>query len=111
VVVVLGLGKISLVALLAIFFFMSIMFPTIFALGIHGLGEHTKLGSSAIVMAIVGGAIAPPLMGRVADVTNMRMGFLIPLVCFVLIAIYGLVWKKLEGGHVSEEGMTIGRGH
>jgi FHS family L-fucose permease-like MFS transporter len=110
-VVILGLGKISLVALLGIFFFMSIMFPTIFALGIHGLGEHTKLGSSAIVMAIVGGAIAPPLMGRVADVTNMRMGFVIPLICFVLIAIYGLVWKKLEGGHVSEEGMTIGRGH
>ncbi len=77
---------------------MSIMFPTIFALGIHGLGEHTKLGSSAIVMAIVGGAFAPPFMGWVADQNNMRVGFLVPLVCFVLIALYGLVWKKLEAG-------------
>jgi len=96
-VVILGLGKISLIALLAIFFFMSIMFPTIFALGIHGLGEHTKIGSSLIVMAIVGGAIAPPLMGRIADLSNMRLGFFIPMVCFALIALYGFFWEKLSG--------------
>jgi FHS family L-fucose permease-like MFS transporter len=72
------------------------MFPTIFALSIRGLGEHTKLGSSLVVMSIVGGAIAPPLMGHIADVSSMRIGFLVPAACFVLIAAYGVFWPKLE---------------
>ena len=63
--VCMGGGKVGLIALFGTFFFMSVMFPTIFALGIRGLGDHTKLGSSLIVMSIVGGAIAPPRMGRV----------------------------------------------
>ena len=88
-------GKVGLYALLGTFFFMSIMFPTIFALGIRGLGEHTKLGSSLIVMSIIGGAIAPPLMGHVADVSSMRVGFVIPLVCFGFIALYGTFWRLL----------------
>ena len=89
-------GSIGLAALFGTVFFMSIMYPTIFALGIHGLGEHTKLGSSLIVMSIVGGAIAPPLMGHIADVTSMRAGFLVPLVCFILIALYSASWARLE---------------
>jgi FHS family L-fucose permease-like MFS transporter len=89
-------GNVGLVAMFGTFFFMSVMFPTIFALGIRGLGDHTKLGSSLIVMSIVGGAIAPPFMGHIADVHSMRIGFVVPLVCFVLIAVYGLFWKKLE---------------
>ena len=89
-------GKPGLYGLLGTFFFMSIMFPTIIALGIRGLGEHTKLASSLIVMSIVGGAIAPPLMGYIADKSSMRVGFALPLVCFVFIAIYGLSWQKLE---------------
>ena len=91
-----GGGKMGFYALLGTFFFMSIMYPTIFALGIRGLGEHTKLGSSLIVMSIVGGAIAPPLMGHIADISTMRVGFAVPLVCFVFIALYGLIWQKLE---------------
>ena len=94
--VCMGGGKLGLFALFGTFFFMSIMFPTIFALGIRGLGDHTKLGSSLIVMSIVGGAIAPPYMGHIADVHSMRLGMVVPLVCFVLIALYGLVWQKLE---------------
>jgi FHS family L-fucose permease-like MFS transporter len=94
--VAMGGGKSGLFALFGTFFFMSIMFPTIFALGIRGLGDHTKLGSSLIVMSIVGGAIAPPLMGHIADVHSMRAGFALPLVCFVFIAIYGIFWQKLE---------------
>ena len=58
---------------------MSVMFPTIFALGIRGLGDYTKLGSSLIVMSIVGGAIAPPFMGHIADVHSMRIGMVVPL--------------------------------
>jgi FHS family L-fucose permease-like MFS transporter len=83
------------------FFFMSVMFPTIFALGIRGLGDHTKLGSSLIVMSIVGGAIAPPYMGRIADHHSMHAGFVVPLVCFVLIAAYGAFWQKLEAKDVA----------
>jgi FHS family L-fucose permease-like MFS transporter len=89
-------GKLGLYALFGTFFFMSVMFPTIFALGIRGLGDYTKLGSSLIVMSIVGGAIAAPFMGHIADVHSMRFGFVVPLICFVFIALYGLVWQKLE---------------
>ena len=94
--VVMGGGKPGLFALFGTFFFMSVMFPTIFALGIRGLGDYTKLGSSLIVMSIVGGAIAPPFMGHIADVHSMRVGMVVPLVCFVFIALYGAVWRKLE---------------
>jgi FHS family L-fucose permease-like MFS transporter len=91
-----GGGKLGLFALFGTFFFMSVMFPTVFALGIRGLGDYTKLGSSLIVMSIVGGAIAPPFMGHIADIHSMRLGMAVPLVCFVLIAMYGVFWQKLE---------------
>jgi MFS transporter, FHS family, L-fucose permease len=94
--VVMGGGKPGLFALFGTFFFMSVMFPTIFALGIRGLGDYTKLGSSLIVMSIVGGAIAPPFMGHIADKHSMRVGMVVPLICFVFIAIYGVMWQKLE---------------
>jgi FHS family L-fucose permease-like MFS transporter len=102
VLVVLGLGWTSTIAMLLSFFFMSIMFPTIFALGIRGLGDHTKMGSSLIVMSIVGGAIIPPLLGWIADVYSMRFGYIVPLVCFVFIAVYAALWpalEKLDTGH------------
>jgi len=89
-------GQPGLYAMFGTFFFMSVMFPTIFALGIRGLGDYTKLGSSLIVMSIVGGAIAAPFMGHIADKSSMHEGFVVPLVCFVFIALYGLVWQKLE---------------
>jgi FHS family L-fucose permease-like MFS transporter len=91
-----GGGKLGLYAMFGTFFFMSVMFPTIFALGIRGLGDYTKLGSSLIVMSIVGGAIAAPFMGHIADTHSMRTGFVVPLVCFVIIALYGAVWQRLE---------------
>ena len=82
---------------------MSVMYPTIFALGIRGLGDHTKFGSSLIVMSIVGGAIAAPRMGQIADAYSMRAGFVVPLVCFVFIAIYGAVWQMLENQDVERK--------
>ena len=96
VLIMFPLGWWSVAGLFLSFFFMSIMYPTIFALGIHGLGEQTKRGASFIVMAIVGGAIMPMFMGWLADQWGMRIGFLMPLICFCFIAIYGLLWKKLE---------------
>lgn len=90
------LGWISVGALFASFFFMSIMFPTIFALGIAGLGGETKKASSYIVMAIVGGAVVPMLMGFIADTLSMRVGFVVPLTCFAGIAVYGASWRRLS---------------
>ena len=96
VLVMFPLGWWSVLGLFLSFFFMSIMYPTIFALGIHGLGEQTKIASSFIVQAIVGGAIMPLWMGWLADNWGMRVGFLMPLICFGFIAYYGANWKKLE---------------
>ncbi len=84
------LGWISLVSLYLIFFFMSVMFPTIFALGIKDLGPQTKKASSFIVMSIVGGALFPPFMGLIADKTSMSIGFLAPIPCFAFILYYAL---------------------
>lgn len=96
VAITMGGGKAGLYAMFATFFFMSVGFPTIFALGIRGLGEHTKLGSSLIVMSIVGGAIAPPFMGHIADRHSLRIGFAVPLVCFVFVSLYGFIWARLS---------------
>ena len=102
--VVLKLGWFSVICVFASYFFMSIMFPTIFALGIFGLGARAKKASSFIVMAIMGGAILPKLMGAVADKWNMSRGFVVPMVCFGLVAFYGLNWSRfskadsLQGG-------------
>ncbi|MCL2117332.1 MAG: hypothetical protein FWH27_02780, partial [Planctomycetaceae bacterium] len=79
------------------FFFMSIMFPTIFALGIFGLGTRAKRASAFLVMAIMGGAILPKLMGYVGDQFDMSRGFIVPMACFIFIAIYGFWWPKLRG--------------
>jgi FHS family L-fucose permease-like MFS transporter len=97
VLIVLKLGWVSLAALFLSFFFMSIMFPTIFALGIHGLGKKAKVASSFIVMAIMGGALMPKLMGWIADNHGMSIGFVVPAACFVVVAIYGSMWSKLSG--------------
>jgi FHS family L-fucose permease-like MFS transporter len=71
-------------------FFLSIMYPTIFALGLKGLGRNTKLGGSLLVMAIVGGAIFPPIMGLIARNTgSIALGYLVPMVGFCGVAIYG----------------------
>ena len=88
--VVAGLGWISVVALFSTYFFMSVMFPTIFALGINGLGPLTKKGSSILVMSIVGGAIVPMFMGWIADISTMALGFIVPLICFAYIVFFGL---------------------
>jgi FHS family L-fucose permease-like MFS transporter len=72
-------------------FFMSIMFPTIFALGIRDLGEGTALGSSLIVMAIIGGAIFPPLMGLVSERFDLQAALALPLLCFAVVGIFARI--------------------
>ncbi len=83
-------GSIAVYALLAVPFFMSIMFPTIFALGIKGLGEESKIVSSFLVMSIVGGAVIPLFMGMISDSTgSIQLGYIVPLVCFLFVFYYG----------------------
>jgi FHS family L-fucose permease-like MFS transporter len=90
------LGWLSVICVFATYFFMSIMFPTIFALGIFGLGARAKKASAFIVMAIMGGAILPKLMGYVADQYDMSRGFLVPMFCFAFVSFYGFNWPKFS---------------
>jgi len=78
-------GAIPIYAVVLIGFFHSIMFPTIFALGIKNLGPFTKRGSSLMVMAIIGAAIVPPVMGKISDLSNIQRAFLVPLLCYAYV--------------------------
>ena len=90
-------GMMAIYLVIGIAFFMSIMFPTIFALGIKDLGNDTKFGSSLIIMAIVGGALLPPVFARIADVTkNIQYSYIVPLVCFVVIVYFGVRGHKVK---------------
>ena len=85
-------GMITVYAVIAICFFMSIMFPTIFALGITDLGGDTEYGSSLLIMSIVGGAILPRIFGLISDGTgDIQLGYIVPLICFVIVAYFG--WR------------------
>jgi FHS family L-fucose permease-like MFS transporter len=92
--VFLKLGWLSVACVFLSYFFMSIMFPTIFALGIFGLGARAKKASAYIVMAIMGGALLPKVMGFVADKYDMSRGFIVPMLCFAFVAFYGFNWSK-----------------
>ena len=104
------LGWLSVICLFLCYYFMSITFPTIFALGIHGLGARAKRASGYIVMAIMGGAILPKLMGAVADKYDMSRAFIVPMVCFALIALYSFSWSRLSQAESLYEVKTSG-GH
>lgn len=93
-VVMLSLDGVSVVALIAVFFFMSIMFPTIFALGVKNMGKHTKRASSFMIMAIVGGAIMPYFMGALADKYSTALSYVLPLLCFGVVFVYGLQQRR-----------------
>lgn len=88
VLVVLDLGLVSFVALLCCYAFEAIMFPTIFALSLKGLGSHTKRASSFLMMSPVGGAVGPLLMGYVADCSTMSMAFIVPCLGYVVVWLY-----------------------
>jgi len=94
-------GKVAVYSVMAVPFFMSIMFPTIFALGIKELGEETKMASSLLVMSIVGGALAPLFMGMVSDSTgSMQKAYIIPLLCFIPVAWFGWKGYKIKQANV-----------
>lgn len=88
-------GTVAVAALWLTSFFMSIMFPTIFALGISDLGEETNLASSFIIMAIIGGAFVPPLMGLMSDtIGGIQHAMLIPMIGFIVCAVFAVVVPK-----------------
>ena len=89
--VVLNLGILSLIALFLGYAFEAIMFPTIFALSLRGLGNYTKRASSYLMMSPIGGAVGPLMMGYVADQTNMSFSFIVPLLSFIVVLLYA--WK------------------
>lgn len=89
-------GKAGWYGLLCCFLCESIMFPTIFALALRKTGSNTKRASSFLIMSIVGGAIAPVLMGAIADTSSMAAGFSVPLVCFIVIAVYAYRYKAIS---------------
>lgn len=89
---IVGKGTMTIYTVIAICFFMSIMFPTIFSLGIESLGKDTEMASSLIVMSIVGGAVLPRFFGLISDSTgNIQNGYIIPLIAFAVVAYFG--WK------------------
>jgi len=95
-VAIMAKGYVAIYALMAVPFFMSIMFPTIFALGIKDLGEETKIASSFLVMSIIGGAVAPLIMGLISDKTgSMQIAYIVPLFCFIPILYYGVKGHKI----------------
>jgi FHS family L-fucose permease-like MFS transporter len=89
-------GMLSVYALMAIFFFESVMFPTIFALGVKNLGQHTKKGASFIIMAIAGGAIMPYIMGAIAEAYTTATAYMVPLICFGVVLFFALVGYKIK---------------
>jgi len=85
-------------ALILSSFFMSLMFPTIFALGVKGLGPNTKIGASGIIMAIIGGAIWTPLMGYISDQTHsMALAMIVPLISYIYVCYYAFIGSKPSG--------------
>lgn len=89
-VALLASGYPSVWAIVLVGFFHSIMFPTIFALSLKNLGDYTKLGSSLLVMSIIGGAICPAIMGRISDLWNIQTAFVVPLICHAYVLYFGI---------------------
>ncbi len=92
-----GSGMMTIYSLIGIAFFMSIMFPTIFALGIKGLGNATKPASSLIIMSIVGGALLPPILGIISDKTgSIQNGYFIPFFCFIVVLVFAIKMRTIK---------------
>jgi FHS family L-fucose permease-like MFS transporter len=95
-------GMLSIYALMAIFFFESIMFPTIFALGVKNLGVFTKKGASFIIMSIVGGALVPYVMGSIAQSKSTPFSYIVPLICFIVVFLFAVRGYKIKSNNAQE---------
>ncbi len=96
------------IAIVVTSFFMSVMYPTIFALGVKGLGADTKIGGSLLVMSIAGGAVFPPLVGLVAHQSgSLALGFVVPATAFIVIALYAFIVPRLSNLSVSRHSVEV----
>src|SRR6201984_857292 len=104
-IVLLGTGVAPMWALVLLGFFHSIMFPTIFALSLKHLGQHTKLGSSLLVMSIIGGAVFPAIMGYISDMSNIRYAFWVPFFCHSYVLYFAMRGYRPAADLPNEAGM------
>jgi len=107
-VALLASGVVPVWAIVWIGFFHSIMFPTIFALSLKNLGAYTKLGSSLLVMSIIGGAIGPAIMGLISDATSIQRAFVVPLICYVYVLYYGVKGYVPAVTHTTDQPPELG---
>jgi FHS family L-fucose permease-like MFS transporter len=92
-------GMIGIISLVGISAFMSLMFPTIYGIALYRLGDDTKVGGSGLIMAILGGALLTPLQGKISDWHGINVGYIVPLVCFIVVGWYG-IWSTKKTGLV-----------
>src|SRR4051794_26460811 len=99
-------NMVGLIAVVAISFSLSLMFPTIYGVALQGLGEDTKFGAAGLVMAILGGALLPMVHGKVADVAGQAAAFIVPSACLAVVAAYALfdLRSNRHGGALVSEG-------
>ncbi len=109
--VILNKEWLSVYALMAVFFFESIMFPTIFALGIKDTGHNTKKASSFLIMSIVGGALMPYVMGKLSENYSTATSYAVPLCCFVVVAWYGWKGYRVKNGSASSSEVKVAFRH
>ncbi|GGF25417.1 L-fucose:H+ symporter permease [Echinicola rosea] len=96
-VVIFGAGLPAVIALVMVSGFMSLMFPTIYGIGLKGLGEDTKVGGSGLIMAILGGAVLTAVQGQVSDLTgSIKLSYFVPFVCFVVVAVFAYAFRKIQ---------------
>jgi MFS transporter, FHS family, L-fucose permease len=88
-------GVLGVYSLVAISFFMSLMFPTIYGMAVEGLGNDMKIGGSGLIMAILGGAVLTFIQGQVSDLTgSIHLAYLVPAACFIVVLGYGMMGRK-----------------
>ena len=105
---IVGSGMSGVIALMLVSGCMSLMFPTIFGLGLQNVGEDSKLGGAGLIMAIVGGAVLTSVQGQISDMTgSINLAFIVPLCCFIIVAIYGFLAGRFTQGAVSVGSQSI----
>lgn len=93
-----GSGHSAVIVLIAVFFFESLMFPTIFVMGTANLGRHARRGAGILIMGVSGGAVFPPIQGAIADANSTRISFIVPMAGFVIVLAYAL-FHWIQHGH------------
>jgi hypothetical protein len=93
-----GYGRSAVIVLIALYFFESLMFPTIFVMGTANLGRHTRRGAGILIMGVSGGALFPPIQGAIADAYSTRISFLVPTFGFIVVLAYAL-FHWIKHGH------------